>query len=65
MSFKCFHCKKEINEFSPDTVWSFDGDSFCNKKCEDSWREQMGVVCNMSDAEFYKWIGGEDVFDAR
>lgn len=55
---KCSYCKKEIEFWHGEYIlWGCDGDFVCNQKCYDAMREEMNKVCNMSNKEFYDWMG--------
>lgn len=53
----CCHCNKEIKEHSEEyELFGCDGD-FIHKKCRPEINKEMDRLGNMSDKEFYKWMG--------
>ena len=56
---KCCFCKKEIPYGG--ILISCDGDFVCNEVCKKAFYDEMDKVCNMTDSEFYTWMGVDNV----
>jgi len=37
-----------------------DGDFVCNDKCHQDFKNEMSAVCNMTDSQFYSWMGADE-----
>lgn len=53
---KCSYCGKEIKD-GRGKVISIDGDFVCDDNCHKGFHQEMGSVCQMSDSQFYAWMG--------
>lgn len=59
---RCTNCKKEIHDWDQGTVFSAgDYDPYCNAACQkahsDELHREMGLISNMTDQQFYDYMG--------